>query len=284
MMKSGLKRPVMSSTCAPISRPGAGTAKVRSSKPSVLARSSRIGSRLLAGRIVVVDVGDLLALEVAAQLLLGEGHRRTGLRPVAGRDREGVGVALAVGGRRRAEAGRRAEDLVLFQLLVQRRGLRRAVEAFEHRAFLLEALVRFDGRRHLVLVVDLEDLDLVALDAALAVHQGDVVLVAGAQHGARRSPSARCGRIAGRTRASFWAKAWPAPNARAAVVAASPSQLLPNLVMGSSLCSHAPPLIGEGPNPEIAPDIPPQSIEPLGLDDQKEDDQRRRTRPAAARR
>ena len=108
------------------------------------------GQRLLARRVVVVDVGDLLALEVAAQLLLGEGHRGARLRPVAGRDREGVRVALAVGGRGRAEAGRRAEDLVLLQLLVQRRGLRRAVEAFQHGAFLLEALVRFDGRRHLV--------------------------------------------------------------------------------------------------------------------------------------
>ncbi len=44
MMKSGLKRAVMSRTCAPISRPGAGTAKVRISKPSALARSSRIGN------------------------------------------------------------------------------------------------------------------------------------------------------------------------------------------------------------------------------------------------
>ena len=145
--------------------------------------------RLLARRVVVEEVGDLLALEVA-QLLLGEGHRGPGLRPVAGRDREGIGEALAVGGRRGAEARRRAEDLVLLELLVQRRGLRRAVEAFQHRAFLLEALMRFHGRRHLVLVVDLEDLDLEALDAALAVHQGDVVLIAGAQHRAhvRRRP------------------------------------------------------------------------------------------------
>ena len=148
--------------------------------------------RLLARRIVVVDVGDLLSLEVAAKPLFREGHGGARLRPVAGRDREGVGIALAVGRGGGAEARRRAEDLVLFQLLVEGRGLRRAVQALDHGAFLLEALVRFDRRRHLVLVVDLEDLDLVALDAALAVDQGDVVLVARAQHGAdvRRRPGA----------------------------------------------------------------------------------------------
>src|SRR5689334_15864350 len=44
--------------------------------------------------------------------------------------------------------------------------------------------------------------------------------------------------------------------------------------MGSSLCfASLPALVGKGPNPEVTPDIPPQPIEPLGLDDQKEDDQ-----------
>src|SRR5262245_40911898 len=41
--------------------------------------------------------------------------------------------------------------------------------------------MRFHGRRHLVFVVDLDDPDLVALDAALAVQQIDVVVVARAK-------------------------------------------------------------------------------------------------------
>src|SRR6185437_13299803 len=95
--------------------------------------------RLLARRVVVEDVGDLLALEVTAELLLDELDRGAGLRPVAGCDREGVWIALAVGCRGAAETGRGAEDLVLLELLVERRGLRRAVKALEHRALLLEA-------------------------------------------------------------------------------------------------------------------------------------------------
>ena len=136
---------------------------------------------LLARRVVIEQIGDLLALEAAAQLLLGKGDGRRALRPVAGSDREQIGVALAVRGRGRAEARRGAEDLVLLELLGQRCGLRRAVDALEDRAILLEALVRLHRRRHLVLVVDLDDLDLVALDAALAVEQRDVVMVAGAE-------------------------------------------------------------------------------------------------------
>ena len=62
--------------------------------------------------------------------------------------------------------------------------MRRAVHAVQDRALLLEALVRFHPRGHFVLVVDLEHLDLVALDAALAVHQRNVVVVGGAQRGA----------------------------------------------------------------------------------------------------
>ncbi len=213
--------------------------------------------RLLARRVVVEEIGDLLALQ-PAHLLLGELHRGARLRPVAGRDREGVGEALAVGGRRGAEAGRGAEDLVLLELLVERRGLRRAVEAFQHGAFLLEALMRFHGGRHLVLVVDLDDLDLEAFDAALAVDQGDIVLIAGAQHRADRR---------GRT---------------GAVALKAEHQLLrlgvglrPAERQGRGRCrntqptfneprhgflpfsSNAPLLVGEGPNPEIAPDIPP---------------------------
>ena len=171
----------MSSTCAPISTPGAGTAKVLQLEAFALGQVLEDDERLLAGRVVIEQVGDLLALEVAAQLLLGEGDGGRALRPVAGGDREDVGVALAVGGGGRAEARRGAEDLVLLELLGEGGGLRRAVDAFQHRAFLLEALVRLHGRRHLVLVIDLDHADLVALDAALAVQQRDVVVIAGAQ-------------------------------------------------------------------------------------------------------
>ena len=122
-----------------------------------------------------------MPLRLPPSCFLAKATAAARLRPVAGRDREDVGIALAVGGRGRAEARRGAEDLVLLELLGQRRGLRRAVEALEHRAFLLEALVRLHGRRHLVLVVDLEHADLVALDAALAVHERDVVVIAGAE-------------------------------------------------------------------------------------------------------
>src|SRR5204863_7434029 len=59
-------------------------------------------------------------------------------------------------------------------------------EPFEDRTLLLEALVRFHGRRYLVLIVDLDDPDLVAFDAALAVNQVDIVVIARAQDGAHR--------------------------------------------------------------------------------------------------
>src|SRR5213594_774321 len=32
--------------------------------------------------------------------------------------------------------------------------------------------------------------------------------------------------------------------------------------------------VREGPDTEVVPDVPPETVEPLGLDDQKEDDQR----------
>src|SRR5260370_40189722 len=114
--------------------------------------------------------GNTLAFE-AAHLSIDRSLWGARLGPVARRDRKGVGIALAVGRRGGAEAGRCAEDLVFLELLVQRRRLWRAVEALEHRALLLEALVRFHGRRHLVFMVDLDDFDLVALDTALAVNQ-----------------------------------------------------------------------------------------------------------------
>ena len=111
--------------------------------------------RLLAGGVVVIDIGDLLALEVAAQLILGELDRRRALRPIGRGDREQIGIAGAVGRRRDAEAGRGRRHLVLLEPLVQRHGLRRAVERHHHGAHLLLPLVGLDRRRHLVVVVDL---------------------------------------------------------------------------------------------------------------------------------
>src|SRR5262249_8957685 len=55
--------------------------------------------------IVVEDVGDLLALELSAKLLLHEVHGRRGLRPVGGRDGEEWGMAGPVGRSRPTEAG-----------------------------------------------------------------------------------------------------------------------------------------------------------------------------------
>src|SRR5206468_12099030 len=49
--------------------------------------------RLPAGRVVVEDVRDLLALEAAAKLRLHEGHRGRALRPVGGGCGEDVRVA-----------------------------------------------------------------------------------------------------------------------------------------------------------------------------------------------
>src|SRR5262249_31588813 len=126
--------------------------------------------RLLAGRVVIKQVGDLLALKIAPQFLLGEGYGRRTLRPVAGRDRENIRIAFTVARSGGAEAGGGAEDFVFLELLGQCGRLWRAIEALLHGALLLEALVRLHGRRHLVLVIDLEHADLVTFDAALAVH------------------------------------------------------------------------------------------------------------------
>ena len=59
--------------------------------------------------------------------------------------------------------------------------MRRAVDGHGDGAFLLVALVGLHALRHLVLVVDLDGLDLVAVDAALGVDQCDVVVEARAQ-------------------------------------------------------------------------------------------------------
>src|SRR6516162_3173746 len=59
--------------------------------------------RLPARGIVVVEVGDLLAVQVS-EFILDEGNGGTRLRPVACCDREGVRIALAVSRRGCTEA------------------------------------------------------------------------------------------------------------------------------------------------------------------------------------
>ena len=67
----------------------------------------------------------------------------------------------------------------------------RPVHVDADRALLLVPLVRFDARRDLVFVIDLDRSDLVSFDAALAVHEGDVVVLAGAKHRAHDLRRAR---------------------------------------------------------------------------------------------
>src|SRR5262249_164284 len=123
--------------------------------------------RFAAGRIVVKDVGDLFALEVAAELVLDKLYRRGALRPVGRGDWKQIRERLSVGRRGDGKAGRGAGDLVLFQLLVERLDLRRPIDQDRARTFPLLALVGLDRGRHLVLVVDLHVPDLEAFDPAL---------------------------------------------------------------------------------------------------------------------
>src|SRR5881392_3937325 len=78
--------------------------------------------------VVVKDVGDFLALELAAQFVLDEMDRSGGLRPIGRRDRKQIGKAFAVCRGRNAKSRRGAGDLVFDQLLVQRLRLRRAID------------------------------------------------------------------------------------------------------------------------------------------------------------
>ena len=97
--------------------------------------------RLLAARVVVEQISDLLALEISAQLVLDELDRGRALRIVGGGDGKQEGVAGSVGRRRDPEAGRGPGDVVLRKLLAERLGLRRAVQRDQHGALLLVALV-----------------------------------------------------------------------------------------------------------------------------------------------
>jgi len=122
--------------------------------------------RLMARRVVVEQIGDLLALQAPPKLVLDELDRRCALGPIRRGDREDIGIARPIGCRRGAEAGRRARNLILGQPLRQRLRLRRPVEHDRDRTFGLLSLIGLDRRRHLVLVVDLVPFDPVALDPA----------------------------------------------------------------------------------------------------------------------
>src|SRR5215469_5726896 len=82
---------------------------------------------LVSGRVVIIDIGDFLALETAAQFVLNEVERGRALRPIGRGDGEEVREAVAVGRSRNAKSRRRAGDFVLLQLLVQSLYLRRPV-------------------------------------------------------------------------------------------------------------------------------------------------------------
>ena len=150
--------------------------------------------RLLAGGIVIVDIGDFLALEAAAQFVFDELDGGSALREIARGDREQVGIFLAVRRCRDAETGRRRRDLVLFEPLVQRVGLRRAVHRHEHGTLLLLVLIGFDRRRHLVRGIDLGRLDRIAIKHMAGIDEVEIVVHRRAQH--RPDDLCRAGAIA----------------------------------------------------------------------------------------
>src|SRR6266436_6584637 len=229
--------------------------------------------RLATGRVVVEDVGDLFALEAAAQFVLDELDGPGALRPVSRGNREEVGIALAVGRGGDAEAGRGARDLVFFQFLVERLDLRRTEDHDRSGAFALLALIGLDRRRHLVFVVDLHVFDLIALDPALRIDQVVIVLDRRAYDHAvdLRRPGAvahaadhdllllrrdgagepQRGRCAGRD------SDYDCPYA-----SHRPSSLLLRAE-----------LIREWPDPEIISDVAPQPVQPFRLHHQEKNDQ-----------
>src|SRR6516165_1890295 len=138
--------------------------------------------RLAASRVVVEDVGDLLAFEVAAQLVLDELDRPGALRPIGRSDRKEVRKSLTVRRGGDAETRRGTGNLVLGELLVQRLHLRRTVGHYRDRTIPLHALVGLDRLWNLVLVVELLGFDLVAFDPAVRIDQVVVVVARWAQH------------------------------------------------------------------------------------------------------
>src|SRR6266852_399565 len=221
--------------------------------------------RLAAGRVVVEDVGYLLAFEVAAQFVLDELDGPGALRPVSRRNREEIGKALAVGRCGDAEAGRGPGDLILAQFLVQRLHLRRTVDHDRGGAFALLALISLDGRRHLVFVVDLHVFDLEALDPALRIDQVVIVLDRRADDNAvdLRRPGA-VAHAADHDLLRLRRRA-PGDAQRRYGADAEPQQ-------ASSQASHRRPplllraeLIREWPDPEVIANVAPQPVQPFRL-------------------
>ena len=168
----------MSRTCAPISTPGGGTAKVRNSKPSAFAGPQ--GSASAPCRPDCRNRGRRSSCPSGCRPACPWRTRPRQRPATSSSPRSGRCRGSACRRRpRQCRSRARCRGSCLSSRLIERGGLRRAVERLRHRAFLLEALMRLHRGRHLVFVVDLVDLDLVALDAALAVHQRVVVLIAG---------------------------------------------------------------------------------------------------------
>ena len=164
------------------------------------------------------------------------------------------------------------DDLVLFEPLVQRLGLRRAVDRHADRAFLLLALIVLDRRRHLVAGVDLGMVDRVAVDQWLRVGVVEIILLGRAQHRADdlRRPGAVAGHadhdllLLGRRRSGE-----PQPGRRAYDERQRRRRYAGHL----GPPSVAPWLIGKWPYAEVVADVAPQPIQAVRLDDQEEDDQ-----------
>ena len=171
-------------TCSQIafcSTPGAGTGSSSSSKPCILRALLHDRQQFLAERAVVVDDGDLLALElVPAAFLLGDvlQHGVAG-HPVVADEREVPLEDAAVGGVAAAVARGDHRDLVGRDLVGQREG-DAGGQRLEHRGaavLALQALVALDAAVGGVGGLALLDQRHHAVDAAAGVDQLHVVVV-----------------------------------------------------------------------------------------------------------
>ena len=134
--------------------------------------------RLLTERRIDAHESDLLALQPRL-LLVGDVFQDHGrLRPVEGAGRKDGREDLAVGGVGAAVEERQDVHLVLERPRHDRARDRRRQEVHQHRAVGLETVVGLDATLRLVAGIDHGRLELVALDAATAVDQGQVVALA----------------------------------------------------------------------------------------------------------
>ena len=147
--------------------------------------------RLLAVARLMVEVGDLLALQVlhAALLHAHELDLRRVLAPVVGHQREHVGEDLAVRGIGAPVAHRDDRNLVDGRALdeaVGDAGAQRVDHAAAGRALALQALVALDAAVGVVAELALFPGDRHAVDAAVGVHEREVVEESACDSGAAR--------------------------------------------------------------------------------------------------